>query len=65
MSLQSSVLLAVGAACLVVGLSTVFLPGKAARVSRQLYPGVDADDQQWRAVGLVTAGVGLLLLSSA
>jgi uncharacterized protein YjeT (DUF2065 family) len=65
MSLHSSVVVAVGAACLVVGLSTVFLPGKAEQLSRSLYGDVDADDMQWRAVGFLTAGVGLLVLSSA
>lgn len=62
---RSIVLLGVGACCLAVGATTVFLPDRARRVSQAVFPGAPDGQGQWRAVGLITAGVGLFLLSMA
>ncbi|WP_336037402.1 hypothetical protein [Halobacterium yunchengense] len=56
---------AAGALCIAVGALGVFAPTRTAAACRTVFPAVGGDDQQWRAAGLVAAGVGLLLLSLA
>jgi len=63
-STASLVALAVGSLCVVVGAVTVFAPNRVEAASQRVFPDVEAEDTQWRAIGFVTAGVGLLLATS-
>jgi hypothetical protein len=65
MTTVATVLASTGVACLAVGASTVLAPRRVRGLSQAVFPGTPDDDRQWRAVGLLTAGVGLLLLGSA
>lgn len=60
----SLVPLAVGSLCVVVGAVTVFAPKRVEAASQRAFPDVEGDETQWRAVGFLTAGVGLLLATS-
>ncbi|AHG05288.1 hypothetical protein HALDL1_10550 [Halobacterium sp. DL1] len=60
----SLVALAVGSLCVVVGAATVFVPTRVEAALRRVFPGIGGNDQQWRAAGLVSAGIGLLLITS-
>jgi uncharacterized protein YjeT (DUF2065 family) len=65
MTLQSTVLLAVGALLVVVGTATAVKPARARTVSQSLFPGARDGRREWRAVGILTASIGLVLLASA
>ncbi|CQH56139.1 uncharacterized protein HHUB_2339 [Halobacterium hubeiense] len=65
MTLQSTVHLTVGAGLVAVGTATAVAPARARAVSRSLFPTARDDLREWRAVGVLTASVGLALLASA